>query len=99
MRQIGRMGVVAIALLAAPLVSGSARAAEMPKPATTIVEKASAPVDHQLRFGKKKQRNQSFPQTAWLCFTPGGSCNVPFLGPCCCTFWNGFGWVQLCGST
>jgi hypothetical protein len=94
---------VVLALLLALAVVAPSQATVLPKPqaapAETITLKASLGADHKLHFGPKVSKFQSHKQTTWWCYTPAGTCQVPFLGGCCCSFWNGFGWVQYCGNT
>lgn len=59
------------------------------------VIKVNAPIDHQFKFGAKRPKHRSEKQTAWYCYTPGGTCYVPYLGGCCCQFW----WGYYCGTT
>jgi hypothetical protein len=98
-----RMKLASIVAALAMVVASTAQANVFSKPATTeaaSVQRVSVPTQNQFRIGKKAPpKHQSLPQTSWICYTPAGNCQVPGLGFCCCTFWNGWSWVQYCGST
>ena len=55
--------------------------------------KVNAPIAHQLKlFGVKKPKNQSTPQTAWVCQTPGFWCTYftpSWVGAACCCWAGG----------
>jgi hypothetical protein len=38
--------------------------------------KVNAPMDHQFKFGAKKPKRQSGPETAWICQTPVSWCHL-----------------------
>lgn len=82
-----RVATATVAGLFAVAFALPSQAVEVPKiTMSPAISKVSAPADHQLRFGPHVSKHQSRPQTAWVCFTPGGSCNVPGLGFCYCCF-------------
>jgi hypothetical protein len=68
------------------LVVAAALAPAAAMPTHAQVVKASLSQDAPAPFVPMHRKMTPFkhPKSAWICYTPYGSCFVPYLGPCSC---------------